>query len=135
MWHPAHFEINLFEVADFNWRIVKNIEVFGAKSVRLSRYGWQARRDFPIVRGNNPQSGWLADRAVWIHQQSRVIPKGMIRIQFIRPHTQLVRIDAIESPPLTRAVRGYSPGVLVNFGPFERAAIHVGTEILDVSLE
>jgi hypothetical protein len=35
--HAAHFKIDLFEVARFDRRIVKNIEVLGAKSVRAAR--------------------------------------------------------------------------------------------------
>src|ERR1041385_164153 len=39
-----------FEVADFKWRVVKDVEVLGAKSILLAQHCGQSGRDFPNVR-------------------------------------------------------------------------------------
>src|SRR2546425_86764 len=52
--HPAHLEVELLEVANFNWRVVKNVKAFGAKTIFLSNNGWQSSCDFPTRRRHYP---------------------------------------------------------------------------------
>src|SRR5207245_6606258 len=109
MGHAAHFEFDFGEVAYFERRVVKNIEVLSAKSVRLTGNGRQPGSDLPTRWCDYPQSRRGADTSIRIHQERSVVPERVIRIQFIRAHGKFVGIDAIEDSPLTRVARLDAP--------------------------
>src|SRR2546426_1596499 len=52
--YTAHLEVEFFEVANFNWRVVENVKGLGAKSIFLTNNGWQSSRDFPTRRRHYP---------------------------------------------------------------------------------
>src|SRR5438045_9663909 len=55
MRHAAHVKFDFGEVAYFEWRIIKNVEIFRAKRVRLTR-GWETGGDLPTRWCDYPQS-------------------------------------------------------------------------------
>src|SRR5215813_15222028 len=115
MWYAAHRKVNLFEVADFDRRVVKNVEVFSAKRVCLAADGRQARSNFPALNWNDMKRRRRLNESVEVHQQGGVIPERVIRIQFVCADRQLIRINAILGAPLGRAVGRNSPRSLVYF--------------------
>ena len=95
MRHAAHREIDLFEITNFERRIVKDVKVFRAKSIRLIANGRQSSRNFPVSVRDHANRGRRTQLALRIHQQRCVIPERMIGVHFIRAHGQLVSINAI----------------------------------------
>ncbi len=59
----------------------------------------------------------------------------MIGIHFTRAHRKLVGIDPIADAPCARAVGPHAPGVLVDFGPIQRASVGIRGKILHVPFE
>src|SRR5205085_7703433 len=55
MRNTSHLERNDFEPADLNGRIIKYVEVLGAKGVGLALDGWKPRCNSPITKGNDAQ--------------------------------------------------------------------------------
>src|SRR2546423_8770454 len=56
MRNAFHVEYQCLEVAGFKWRVVKDVEVLGAKSILLTGHGWKSSGDFPNVRCEHANS-------------------------------------------------------------------------------
>src|SRR6266850_7892565 len=115
----ADLKVELLEIADFKRRIVKNVEVLGPKSIRLTWRRRQAGSDLPAGWRDDTQSRWHVEVSRRIHQQRRIVPERMVRIQLAGAHRELIGIDAIGSPPLARAASLHPPGVLVYLRPVQ----------------
>src|SRR6185369_4115216 len=68
------------EVAGFERRVVKNVEILGAKSVLLSYECRQSSRDFPNVRREHAHGGRRLQKTLEIHEQVGVVPEGVFRV-------------------------------------------------------
>src|SRR5512145_465768 len=81
MWNAFHIEYQRLEVADFEWRIVKNVEVLSAKCILLAWNNRKSGCNFPNIRSQYAHGRRTLQKTFEIHQYVRVIPKGMGRIQ------------------------------------------------------
>src|SRR6266567_3697485 len=52
MRHAENAEIDLLKVINFEWGVVKNVEIFSAKTIRFALNGRQAGSNFPARRRN-----------------------------------------------------------------------------------
>src|SRR6185436_17928923 len=71
-------EYECFEITGFERRVVKNVEVLGVKRVLLTKHRGQTRGDFPNIRREHTHSRRTLQKTVEIHQESRVVPEGMV---------------------------------------------------------